>query len=232
MRRELTRGDYVREGASRGAAVGAAGGAIIGGVSGTVRGAVAGPGGAAASGAIGAAQGTVIGAFGGWVLGGLYGTARYYIDHSSGCFSGETLVSTESGPLPIESITYGQKVYTFHPIDGGVTLNKVIKAWKSQRTSTLLLRVDGETVRCTPGHRFYRNNVWVAARDLQPGDHLLNGENHLIRLQAIEERTGLIDVFNLTVENAHSYLVGKSGLFVHNLKETDPGTTEADDDDR
>jgi hypothetical protein len=81
-----------------------------------------------------------------------------------------------------------------------------------------MLDLGDETVQCTPSHRFF-TGIWVAAGHLTPGQRLLCRDGQWRELQSVVRRSEPQPVFNLEVEGVHTYLVGRSGVVVHNEKE-------------
>jgi hypothetical protein len=85
---------------------------------------------------------------------------------------------------------------------------------------------DHETLRCTPRHRFFTTSGWVAAGDLSPGCEVrcLDGKMHEIFAVSVEPAE--TPVFNMRVDQQHTYFVGQAGYLVHNEKDqnTDDGT--------
>ena len=79
---------------------------------------------------------------------------------------------------------------------------------------------NGEWIESTPSHPFYSNRQWVYARELTIGDRLSLdiGELEVVEIK-VDSR--LIEVFNLTVDDSHTYFVGKDGVLVHNANKDD-----------
>lgn len=73
----------------------------------------------------------------------------------------------------------------------------------------------------TPGHRFYSLHScgWVDAGSLMVGEHLLHPSGRAVRVNAVTApRTEPIDLYNLEVEDFHTYFVGDDGnaVWSHN----------------
>ena len=78
---------------------------------------------------------------------------------------------------------------------------------------------DKEVIIASEEHPFWvRQNGWVAARDLLPGDDLcsLSGENVKIINVFVEFLRNPVEVYNFEVEDWHTYFVGKNNVLVHN----------------
>lgn len=82
----------------------------------------------------------------------------------------------------------------------------------------------GQTVTGTPDHDWYSvsRKAWVPAQSLRPGELLLNGQGSVVTVEAVSEpRYGFIELYNLEVEELHTYFVGSSehgSALVHNGK--------------
>ena len=90
-----------------------------------------------------------------------------------------------------------------------------------QRTATTLVRIqtDRGAVTTTPDHSFAKLGAgWTPAARLSVGDRIVSrSATRGARVLGLEMRpVAPTQVFNLTVANTHSYLVGSEGLLVHN----------------
>jgi intein/homing endonuclease len=86
-----------------------------------------------------------------------------------GCFVEGTLVRTDVGYQPIETVAAGTLVYTINEKTGEEELKPVILSHKYAEHTEDLLELefeDGVIVRCTENHRFYVGGKWVPAKDL------------------------------------------------------------------
>ena len=130
------------------------------------------------------------------------------------CFRAGTLVQTMSGPRKIESIAVGDRVVAQNTETGALSLRAVLGTHINGPAETLKLAIDGETIVATGIHRFWKaGKGWTMARDLNAGDHVrkIGG---IATIQSIEP--GLTEkVYNLTVAENRDFLVGSSGLLVH-----------------
>ncbi|GLY18489.1 hypothetical protein Kisp01_55030 [Kineosporia sp. NBRC 101677] len=95
---------------------------------------------------------------------------------SINCFAGETLVTTRTGPRPIESLAGGEhELLTAE----GKWVKAPVQSFGRQQVSEVVLSRSGviKTVRATPGHRWLlrsrRNHEYAATtEELRPGDRL------------------------------------------------------------
>jgi DNA gyrase subunit B len=164
--------------------------------------------------------------------------AEIYIvegDSAGGCFSGDTLVALADGRnLSFAEIVAEQAegkehfCYTVRH-DGTIGLERVINARITKRNAEVI-RVtldNGETIICTPDHRFMlRDGSYKAAQDLTPDDSLMplyqdvqqleapvvTSNHRIVRIDAVYER---LDVYDIEVPGTHNFALA-SGVFVHN----------------
>ena len=135
------------------------------------------------------------------------------------CFVAGTPVLTENGFKNIEDIKVGDKVYAIN-IDNNERELKTVKETYINRTyETYTLTVNNKTVTATPRHQFYIvDKGWVRAYDLEEGDKIVAKDGDL-EITQIEHNflENSIPVYNLTVDDFHTYLVTEYELLVHNV---------------
>jgi len=158
-----------------------------------------------------------------------------------GCFPAGTKVSTPQGLKSIEDIQVGEEVfgYDFHgkawkPARVGKTFKR------SYFGGTALITVEGETIQATYHHPFWvvrgqdletrklldhlppvpencqSEGRWVDASDLRVGDELLGMNGKALFIHKLEFLPFEGDVYNLQVDNFHSFFIGNIELLVHN----------------
>ena len=136
------------------------------------------------------------------------------------CFTGDTEVYTDSGLVCIEDIEVGDKVWAYNPETGETELKEVLNVWVKETDEILHVSTsDGETIDTTTNHPFYvEEKGWVAAGDLVVGDTLVtvDGDEVEITDLQLEKLAEPILVYNLEVEDFHTYFVGEYGVLVHN----------------
>ena len=138
------------------------------------------------------------------------------------CFVARTLVKTEDGLKVIEEVKVGDYVFASDPESGESGYKKVLQTFVNETYETVDVTYEGETITTTPTHSFYvPNKGWTTAIDLRAGDILVtcNGEYVVEKVQhAILEDP--ITVYNIEVEDFHTYYVGKevisAFILVHN----------------
>jgi len=163
---------------------------------------------------MGAGAGKVIGLFG-----------KRFADHfrRSGCsrnsFTAGTPVHTKDGLKSIEDIVIGDFVWATNAETDEKELKSVTHLIQGNKEYELfIIKFDNdEIVTATSEHPFFVNGKWVNAEELKAGDETLPiNADKLTRITNIETVVRTEKVFNLTVDNFHTFHVGDAGYLVHN----------------
>jgi len=97
---------------------------------------------------------------------------------------------------------------------------KVVRAFKNGIKETMLVKFDNcLELRGTKEHPFYvKEKGWVALGELKIGDVCFDREQNPIVVREIIRDGKIVEVYNIEVEGAHTYYIGKNGLevLVHN----------------
>ena len=157
-----------------------------------------------------------------------------------GCFPGGTPVLTEHGAVPIERVAPGTRVFAREPGAAAWVLAPVARTTSiSSDGDVVTVRAGSSEVAATGNHPFFvvagaglesrppaadvppgerratPAGRWVAARDLEVGDALLTREGTAV-ITELRTRREALQVYNLVVEEIHTYAVGHQGFLVHN----------------
>ena len=136
------------------------------------------------------------------------------------CFVAGTLVQTEQGAIPIETVTVGTMVWAWDEETGDVALKKVVETYVNETDELLHVFVNGEEIVTTPEHPFYSPvKGWTDAVHLRAGDILVlvNGEYVIVEKIQHEILEAPVTVYNFQVEDYHTYYVSQTGVLVHNM---------------
>jgi len=138
----------------------------------------------------------------------------------SSCFPGGTLVWTETGRRPIESIEIGDCVLAQDPESGAIAYKVVLDTSVRSVSETIRIALGSHELRATLGHPVWAvGKGWRMAKQISLGDalHSIRGGAVVDRIeqQRVKEGTGEQEVFNLIVADFNTYFVGKSGVLVH-----------------
>jgi Ca-activated chloride channel family protein len=158
-----------------------------------------------------------------------------------GCFPAGTEVWTEAGPVAIETIGSGTQVYACNPANRRWALRAVLQTQAHEYRGDMVTIVFGDTeIQATGNHPFWvisgsdlstrpvatevgyperggeTRGRWLEARFLMPGDLLLAADDRPLAVEDISSRLVETTVYNLKVEELHTYAVGLEGILVHN----------------
>jgi hypothetical protein len=138
------------------------------------------------------------------------------------CFVAGTLVATEYGLRPIETIREGDRVWSSD--DGGeASLERVthVIADAPKATRAVVVERDGQTemLETTDEHPFYviGGQGWTTAANLNPGDPIASLEGRPATIVSSDPTGKEKPTYNFEVENLHDYYVGSLGTLVHNI---------------
>jgi hypothetical protein len=153
------------------------------------------------------------------------------------CFAAGTPVVTRDGLRPIERIQTADEVLSADPSTGALFFKRVVVTFVTPDQPLVAVRISGQRdpIRATPGHAFYTlDRGWVPAEALAPGEMLgsavggsrphdtLSGSD---AVDAIGRALDRATVFNLEVEDTHTYFVGDARVLVHNVNPCNPFET-------
>ncbi|WP_455718515.1 polymorphic toxin-type HINT domain-containing protein, partial [Anaerosporobacter sp.] len=138
---------------------------------------------------------------------------------SSQCFTGETLVSTEEGLRPIEDIQVGDYVWSEDTETGEQSLKKVLNVIVSETDVAVHIETEENEITTTQNHPFYvEGKGWTSASELEEGDvlHTKEGVTTVVQTVEVEQLDEAVKVYNLEVEDGHTYYVTDERVLVHN----------------
>ncbi len=137
-------------------------------------------------------------------------------------FDGETLVYTLNGLIPIKDISIGDLVASYNEETGDTEYKEVTHLIQREGDYEIVdvMLSGGEVIEATSGHPFYAFNddkKWLFAEDLNASISLLDYFGNTRKVESTSARTSRKKVYNLTVDETHTYYVGESGVLVHNM---------------
>jgi hypothetical protein len=132
-----------------------------------------------------------------------------------GCILEGTLVLTEEGLRPIETIHIGDRVYS--PETGDYA--EVVNTWSGfERSDLTELSVNGASVTVTGDHPVFTPGGYVAAKCLKTGDIVLSGQGMLVSVTVKTipgNNADIAKVYNLDTESNRGFAVGSgTGIWV------------------
>ena len=150
------------------------------------------------------------------------------------CLTGDTLIQTTEGEIPIQDLVGKNNVYVYCMDDkGSLAIRKALRIWKTRENASLVeVRTHRGNLRCTPEHLIHtRNRGWVPACELKHGDKItglnrrMKDEIHVaVALSGVnwtvKDVVALVnteDVYDITVDEYHNFVA--NGMIVHNCAE-------------
>lgn len=156
-------------------------------------------------------------------------------------FTADTLVNSLYGLIPISSLSIGTPVLAFNEYTGENGFYSITAVYKNVDPAiTYLVITDPEQgnkpeyITTTPEHPFYLkegngkqvrpkpighedlNSNWVGAGHLKVGDKIKQADGTTGVVANVVTVRQTQEMFNLTVETAHTFYVGTNGWLVHN----------------
>lgn len=139
------------------------------------------------------------------------------------CFVAGTLVLTEDGLRPIESLRVGMRVWSRDQEGDAADWKPITETFANISLSLVQLTVVGvngkeEELDVTPSHNlFVQGRGWVEAGTLTPeADVLVDASGAPLFVRAVNSLDSHVPVYNLDVADFHTYFVGEHGLWAHN----------------
>jgi RHS repeat-associated protein len=139
----------------------------------------------------------------------------------SNSFSRDTLVATDQGEQTIGDLKVGDKVLAYNSATNQYEYDTIQATIQNFDPNVFNVTINDETLTTTQGHPFYTQELgWVKAGDLKAGEHILkaDGTYGLVISTAIQPHPQFM--YNLTIQNAHTFFVGQDQWLVHNCNET------------
>ena len=139
---------------------------------------------------------------------------------SANSFTGETLVSTEMGLIPISEIENGDLIWAYNEETGESSLQEVIHLIRGEGVKDLvdIILANDKFITATSGHPMYSvtRGGWVEAGELGLDDSMLRIDGEALHVSGIQKYTRESIVFNLTVAFDHTYYVSDDEVLAHN----------------
>ncbi|MEE4259537.1 MAG: polymorphic toxin-type HINT domain-containing protein, partial [Bacteroidales bacterium] len=161
----------------------------------------------------------------------LFGMLSSKFRKACNSFDSDTEVWTDDGIKLITDLNIGDEVWAFNEDSGELELQDIVHLIQREGEYQLIeLIVGNEKIDTTDNHPFYVKIKdgweWKDAGEIKIGDIVRDkqGNEKIITGLSIKPHTG--KVYNLTVDNVHTYLVGEQGLVAHNAGKCDIPVTK------
>jgi predicted phage tail protein len=133
-----------------------------------------------------------------------------------GCLSGDTLIQTPLGLIPIQNIKTGDEVFCFSP-ENKISIKKVLSTNIHHDQQVFRYTYWGGYVIATPNHAFYtERNSFKEIGKWNIDEFFIDKYLEYRPLLKVEEELERTTVYNFVVDDYHTYLVGEHGIFSSN----------------
>ena len=131
--------------------------------------------------------------------------------------AGTVVLAADGERVPIEDISPGDEVVATDPETGERVTRTVDASW-SHVDQTVTISIDDRELVTTVDHRFWSQTVgaFVPAGDLEVGDKVVGDRGRVHTVTRTAEVGGYERVWNLSIEQVHTYHVGDTDTLVHN----------------
>ena len=136
-----------------------------------------------------------------------------------GCFTGNTLVVTKKGLKRIDSIQEGDLILSKNIETEEIEYKPALYVYKKNTKSFINLTISGKLIEATPSHLFMIEDWgWKSAENLKAGDKILTADGEIKNVDYVEAKyyDSNIPIFNLNIDEYHTYFVSDFKLLVHN----------------
>ena len=150
-----------------------------------------------------------------------------------GCFIAGTLVDTPSGPKPIESIGYGDKVYSYDFEHEKIVEDIVDGYYDVERSDVVKMTFDnGTSIEGTYPHRFYSaaKDEWIQMGEFKAGDPIRTVDGIDTIVKSIESKPENTKVYTLQTAEYHNFFIVTNNDDKYIVKAVIPGNWDKDDD--
>jgi len=132
-------------------------------------------------------------------------------------FNAETEVATDEGEKDIEEIKVGDLVLAYDELNGETGYYTVTGIISHLDPTVVSLTIDSETLTTTLEHPFFTEEEgWQKVGELKIGDHVRKADGSFGQVQSFRIVDDPQWMFNLTVDQAHTFFVGEEEWLVHN----------------
>src|SRR5262249_48706163 len=119
-------------------------------------------------------------------------------------FSGETMVLTDRGEVPIAEVRQDDQVWASDPATGSEGWRAVTHVSKHVDREAEILQIDDVEVATTPAHPFFVvGRGWVEAGHLEEGDLVRRANGGVGRVGGVSLLSDSFEAYSLSVQGLH-----------------------------
>lgn len=157
---------------------------------------------------------------------------EFFIEATNPCVTGDTMIATPDGDVPIEQLVGLQPDVYCLDSRGIVTIQKASRVWRTKQNAEIYEVDFGfKKIKCTGDHKFLVDSVitgrleWIEAQNLLPETQLIGvvdaGKCHrydcYYNVKSVTKLDETADVYDMTVENYHNFI--GNNVVLHNCGE-------------
>jgi RHS repeat-associated protein len=142
------------------------------------------------------------------------------------CFVAGTLVLTDRGYQPIETLEVGQLVWAHNPETGETALKPILNTIVNTKDTVWKLVLEKEGLRyvheVTGSHPYFvvddlGRGTWVEVAQLKQGEWVQTLDGHQARIVSLHDTKVVHVTYNVEVADINTYHVGLANVLVHNM---------------
>lgn len=144
-------------------------------------------------------------------------TIGVYVRPAADCLVAGTLVWTDRGMRPVESLRLGDQVLSCDVQTGALSYQSVLRQTVREPEPLTKIQLGSDEIVASKGHPFWVvGRGWTTTEQLVPGDALHGADGVAVIDSLTPANTD--KTYNLVVEQTHSYFVGKSRILSHDAE--------------
>ncbi|MBM17582.1 MAG: hypothetical protein CL947_00765 [Epsilonproteobacteria bacterium] len=133
-------------------------------------------------------------------------------------FVAGTLVKVPDGYEAIENLVPGSIVYSFDA-QGNIQISKVEKTFSYKSSRSIVFELENEIIIAASSQKYYIlvSNSWQKAEKVSIATKLCSLLNEQINIQGIRQMQSEVELFDIQLENVHTFCITKQDIVVHNF---------------
>jgi len=132
------------------------------------------------------------------------------------CFTGNTLIKTKKGLIPIQDIKEKDEVWSYSEKTKTNHWSTVVQKVNLATKKLYQVVVGKDTLQATSEHPFFTKKGWMNANLVSKGMMVLLANGTWSTVEANIPKDTIVEVYNIEVLPAHTFYIGNEGVLVHN----------------
>lgn len=129
------------------------------------------------------------------------------------CLTGDTLVNTPNGYIPIKNLSVGDIVLSYNETSRIVEEKQIYKVYshKPNKIYDIILQT-GDIINATYSHEFYTDKGIMSVEQLKVGYNLIDIDRNYVEIVDIRTRDNSEEVYEIWVENNNNYFITDNNI--------------------